>query len=83
MNKQSTTKEAPMPAQHEITDYIRHHGDILDTIEELAKFANAMPQPTRNGTQLDVSPVGLRSARLAAISCRDIQMSLKAMESIK
>jgi hypothetical protein len=72
-----------MPAQHEITDYIRHHGDILDTIEELAAFANAMPQPTRNGTQLDVSPVGLRSAKFVTILCRDIRTSLKAMGPIK
>jgi len=72
-----------MPAQHEITDYIRHHGDILDTIEALAAFANAMPQPTRNGTQLDVSPVGLRSAKFVAILCRDIRTALKSLGPIK
>jgi hypothetical protein len=83
MGKQSPTKEAAMPAPHEITDYVRHHADIIDTIEALAAFANAMPQPTQNGTRLDVSQVGLRSATLAAISCRDIQASLKAMGPIK
>jgi hypothetical protein len=80
MNK---TKEAAMPAQHEITDYIRHHGDILDTIEALAKFANAMPQPTRNGTQLDVSQMGLRSAKYVAATCRDAQNAIHALGPIK
>ena len=72
-----------MPAQHEITDYIRHHGDILDTIEVLAAYANAMPQPTRNGTQLDVSPVGLRDTKFVAMRCRDIQHAIKDVGPIK
>ena len=72
-----------MPAQHEITDYIRHHADILDTIEALAEFANAMPQPTRNGTQLDVSPVGLRDAKFVAMRCRDIQHTITDVGTIK
>jgi hypothetical protein len=69
--------------KHEITDYIRHHGDILDTIEALAKFANAMPQPTRNGTQLDVSPVGLRDAKFVAMRCRDIHHTITDVGTVK
>jgi hypothetical protein len=77
------TKEAAMPAQHEITDYIRHHGDILDTIEALAAFANAMPQPTRNGTQLDVGSYGRHSVGYVAERCRTIRFILNDIGPIK
>jgi hypothetical protein len=83
MNKQSPTKEAPMPSQDEISDYVWHHADILDTIEALSKFANAMPQPTQNGTRLDVSQIGLRTARYIAIKCREIQQTITDLGPIK
>ena len=80
MNK---TKETPMPAPHEITDYIRHHADILDTIEALAAFANAMPQPTESGTRLDVSAYGRHRAGYVAERCRTIRFILNDLGPIK
>jgi hypothetical protein len=72
-----------MPAPREIRDYIRHHGDILDTIEALAAYANAMPQPTQNGTRLDVSVAGLRTAKHIASRCRSIQHTLKDFGAVR
>jgi hypothetical protein len=70
-------------AEAAIRDYIRHHADILDTIEALAKFANAMPQPTENGTRLDVSAYGRHSVGYVAERCRTIRFILNDIGPIK